>query len=121
MAYFRILMEYNNAILRGLPTWNSGPNSQSLLEKFAQVSLEFNNQCLHVADWLMRSPLSSTGADTLVCPWAGEENGLTCDTAFSLKVPGNGWFSTVAWSWSGAVLVPGFARLACTWCWMVSI
>ncbi|BES88517.1 Nuclear pore complex protein [Nesidiocoris tenuis] len=46
MAYFRILMEYNNAILRGLPTWNSGPNSQSLLEKFAQVSLEFNNQKL---------------------------------------------------------------------------
>ncbi|CAB0013099.1 unnamed protein product, partial [Nesidiocoris tenuis] len=30
----------------------------------------------------MRSPLLSTSDVTLVCPWAGEENGLTCDTAF---------------------------------------
>ncbi|CAA9995085.1 unnamed protein product, partial [Nesidiocoris tenuis] len=30
-----------------------------------------------VADWPMRSPLLFTGDVTLVCPWAGEENGLT--------------------------------------------
>ncbi|CAA9999493.1 unnamed protein product [Nesidiocoris tenuis] len=32
----------------------------------------------------MRSPLLSTGDVRLVCPWAGEENGLTCDTGFKL-------------------------------------
>ncbi|CAB0013255.1 unnamed protein product, partial [Nesidiocoris tenuis] len=31
----------------------------------------------------MRSPLRSTSAVTLVCPWAGEETGLTCHTAHS--------------------------------------
>ncbi|CAA9998229.1 unnamed protein product, partial [Nesidiocoris tenuis] len=34
-----------------------------------------------VADWPMRSPLLFTSDVTLVCPWAGEENGLTCDTS----------------------------------------
>ncbi|CAA9999419.1 unnamed protein product, partial [Nesidiocoris tenuis] len=33
----------------------------------------------------MRSPLLFTGDVTLVCPWAGEENGLTCDTSFNVS------------------------------------
>ncbi|CAA9999418.1 unnamed protein product, partial [Nesidiocoris tenuis] len=36
-----------------------------------------------VADWPMRSPLLFTGDVTLVCPWAREENGLTCDTSLT--------------------------------------
>ncbi|CAB0013723.1 unnamed protein product [Nesidiocoris tenuis] len=38
-----------------------------------------------VADWPMRSPLLFTGDVTLVCPWAGEENGLTCVSRKSVQ------------------------------------
>ncbi|CAB0001635.1 unnamed protein product, partial [Nesidiocoris tenuis] len=42
-----------------------------------------------VADWLMPSPFRSTvpvPLQRLVRSWAGEENGLTCDTALSRSV-----------------------------------
>ncbi|CAB0007021.1 unnamed protein product [Nesidiocoris tenuis] len=55
---------------------------QRSLDRMFAVAVVDSEGSESVADWLMRSPLRSTGAVTLVCPWAGEENSLTCDTAF---------------------------------------